>query len=252
MKERQRSLSITKKLSMALSALEGISDLHEEGVIHCDISLVNLMATDYKDGRAAVLDLGKAVFAKSRTTTGISPLLIQAPEVGGNEPYTNKIDVWPFAACIALFLCAPSTDSMRAGERATEPDCVQLQNFLIKLSVRKPYWRQTLELLMSMLNVDPADRSTSADALASPTWKAVWRAKERALQEGRDEMWEGDEPEYFRTWDKAPQSEGRQDFPRPSISGPGVPIGTACCKETSPVTWKVVRRVVLQMRALRM
>ena len=73
--------------------------------MHRDVSLKNILVMSENPHQAALCDYGKAVKSSQAFETKIGPIPFLAPEVGGSNGYTNKIDVWGvgIVGCFILF-----------------------------------------------------------------------------------------------------------------------------------------------------
>jgi serine/threonine protein kinase len=98
---------------------QAVNDIHERGVVHCDISPSNVMFTtgaqhgeeEEEEGSTVLLDFGSALAEQPRGarwyqrsnwgTTGFV-----APEVVAFGKCSHKIDVWSAGALIAFQVCS--------------------------------------------------------------------------------------------------------------------------------------------------
>ncbi|KAL8828632.1 MAG: hypothetical protein Q9170_006520 [Blastenia crenularia] len=144
--------------------LQGLCALHGEGYMHRDVSAKNLLLTSLRPPQAVLGDYGKAIKAASDRNPYIGPAHYCAPEVDGVGFYDNKIDVWSMG--VVLITALEPTLSRKSTEQFS--DWYDRTNMSLNNSVMdQDGWKVgAARMLMGMLTLDPAKRSSAAEALA--------------------------------------------------------------------------------------
>lgn len=157
------------RLSLLKDTLTGLNTLHKQGLIHRDITVKNLLLVTLSPPEAALCDFGITVEAEESTDTVIGPKCTLAPEVWGQRPYNNKVDVWSLAfAWVDTFKPGlPRPDQI---DHATHR---QIFNFIQSLLETRKILEKFAILLRQMLSWDPRERLSSEEALKHPCWKGI-------------------------------------------------------------------------------
>ena len=73
--------------------LKGLTEIHQEGLIHRDIKSGNILLT--MEGDVMLADFGVATHAKKTGATSfVGSLCWMAPEIGLQKNYDSKVDIW--------------------------------------------------------------------------------------------------------------------------------------------------------------
>lgn len=148
--------------------LEGIAWAHSHQILHCDVSLANVLVFPKKHICIGDWGLSKHV-AKDHCITDnfeVYALAYRAPEVLMRHPYGYPADVWALGACFfALVL-----NRFFVPVEGSAEDCLKaIQTFQWDspdfLEFEARVGPQGKALLRSMLEVNPRRRITAADAL---------------------------------------------------------------------------------------
>jgi dual specificity protein kinase YAK1 len=84
--------------------LEGLTELHKLGIIHCDLKPENVLVADLFSYRVKIIDFGSAVTKTMNSSHFyVQSRFYRAPEVILGIPYSSAIDIWSFG-CIAYEL----------------------------------------------------------------------------------------------------------------------------------------------------
>lgn len=112
---------MTERVQLVADAADAIASAHRQGIVHHDLSPMNLLVD--REGRTRVIDWGLALFTDGGSpppdgvrggTPGYTP-----PEVAQAGPPTPAVDVWSLGAILAMLASIPPPDG---GVEATAPD----------------------------------------------------------------------------------------------------------------------------------
>ena len=138
--------------------------MHQEGYMHRDVSVRNMLVMSMNPPKAVLCDFGKAIRAHTQKNPRIGPPNTLAPEIAedGSRPYNNKIDIWSFGwvCCYILF-----SDWRGMKHRADEDWIIDMRKLLADHGQIGPLESQFTELISMMINSDPELRPTAAGAL---------------------------------------------------------------------------------------
>ena len=82
--------------------MEGLSYLHDQGYIHCDVTCRNMFIM--ADGSGVLGDYGKILKEVATKSNRTGPAHTRAPEIDGIGLYDNSADVWSFGFAIMKIL----------------------------------------------------------------------------------------------------------------------------------------------------
>ncbi|CAH0026669.1 unnamed protein product [Clonostachys rhizophaga] len=163
----------TRKLFLQL--FKGIKYLHERNIVHRDIKPENILLVD-KNLHAKLADFGlaKIIGEESFTTTLCGTPSYVAPEIladSRRRRYTKAVDVWSLGVVLYICLCGfpPFSDELFSRDF---PYNLSQQIRSGRFDYPSPYWDSVgdpaLDLIDSMLVVDPEKRYTIDQCLAHP------------------------------------------------------------------------------------
>lgn len=180
--DREKTVSLEDRVTLCRKILQGVAGVHKRNIIHRDIKPENILL----DGETnpALCDFGLATTKDDRSHLGIKQNAgsaeYLAPEIHGRRVFTPKADVWAAGIVLYSLLCLAKLPWQFDGAVSKEemirhiptskswtppfPGAFSMQDGPLK------------ELLRGMLQVDPAQRLSSDQALALIT------AIERALK----------------------------------------------------------------------
>ena len=160
----------------------GLMELHEQGVIHRDIKLENILyknttLEDQHHLKVVIADLGVSVEERNKPTDPMYTQLYGAPEIIAIDPYNNpdiletapydhKVDIWSFGVLVYLMLSklqAPFSFVTGALSGEVEfPDAIWCH-----------ISDEAKDLICHILQPDPAKRPTLDEILLHPWFKLI-------------------------------------------------------------------------------
>jgi eukaryotic-like serine/threonine-protein kinase len=160
-------LELARTVALAGQIARGLDALHERGILHRDIKPSNVLLT--REGTAALTDFGLARMADSTRVTDEGVLLgtphYLAPELIAGGEATTQSDIYGFG-CL-LYECVTGRPPFYGATRPAEVGFAHLVEEPPDPRERCPELPEDLSLaLLSALAKDPAERPTSAMALA--------------------------------------------------------------------------------------
>ncbi|KAL8825516.1 MAG: hypothetical protein Q9170_007760 [Blastenia crenularia] len=163
-----KSFSPHELLDLYYGPLTGLSKLHEEGFMHRDVHLGNLLIISLEPCRAVVCDFGKAIQMGYDREGRLGPINTVAPEVDGSNFYNQKIDIWS----LAFSYCQLAFPSRYRGFDPTKPVSrgwlANMTSHLQQRALVSKRNKDQTNLLLQMLAWNPRDRISAADALTHP------------------------------------------------------------------------------------
>ncbi|MBE5932152.1 MAG: PASTA domain-containing protein [Lachnospiraceae bacterium] len=155
--KREKKLSVTKATNIIVAVLEALKEVHEDGIIHRDISPENIFIT--KAGEVKLIDFGAA----RNATTGLSKSLSVIVKQGYAPPeqYFSKgkqgtwTDVYATAATYYKMLTGITPDDSM--ERKGKDSLVPPSKLKVKLSKRQE------NALLNALELDVKNRTATVD-----------------------------------------------------------------------------------------
>ncbi|KAL8966776.1 MAG: hypothetical protein Q9183_003213 [Haloplaca sp. 2 TL-2023] len=140
--------------------LQGLKSLHGAGWIHGDLSSKNILFTLLNPPTTVLTDYGQAYRTAQdyRRTIGVERF--RAPEVDGEQGYTNKIDVWAAGLILCLMLLGEDIfrhlTEMEHGRGAAFK--AALDSRLDEVAERGPMEMWMADLTKTMVSINPDDR----------------------------------------------------------------------------------------------
>ncbi|KHN96321.1 checkpoint kinase 2-like protein [Metarhizium album ARSEF 1941] len=163
----------TRKLFLQL--FQGIKYLHERNIVHRDIKPENILLADRNlHVKLADFGLAKIIGEESFTTTLCGTPSYVAPEIiadSKQRKYTKAVDIWSLGVVLYICLCGfpPFSEELYSRDF---PFTLSQQIRSGRFDYPSPYWDSVgdpaLDLIDSMLIVDPARRFTVDQCLAHP------------------------------------------------------------------------------------
>ncbi len=159
--QREKKLSQSRVLEIAIQAVEGLKAAHAAGLIHRDLKPGNILLSN--EGTAKIVDFGLAMFAREAKGAGeiwATPYYVP-PEVLAHAPEDFRSDLYSLTA--TLYHCAtgrPACDKDTASIeqlRAAKAIPVVIKPAEVKLHP------ELCQMLMRGLKIKPADRYASYD-----------------------------------------------------------------------------------------
>ena len=167
--------------------LQGLKALHRAGWIHGDLSPQNILFALLNPPTTVLTDYGQAYRAAQDVEGNIGVERFLAPEVDGQQVYTNKIDVWAAGLILCLMLLGnevfrPLTETKHGREAAFK---AALDSSLDEVAQRGMMEEMMVKLAKSMVSVNPDDRPTIRQVCANlPDCKDQWSRPDETKDEG--------------------------------------------------------------------
>ncbi|KAI9166999.1 Eukaryotic translation initiation factor 3 subunit M [Paramyrothecium foliicola] len=171
----KQKLSEDECRKLFVQLFQGIKYLHERNIVHRDIKPENILMVD-KELHVKLADFGlaKIIGEESFTTTLCGTPSYVAPEIladSKQRKYTKAVDVWSLGVVLYICLCGfpPFSDELYSRDF---PFTLSQQIKSGRFDYPSPYWDSVgdpaLDLIDSMLVVDPERRFTIDQCLAHP------------------------------------------------------------------------------------
>uniref|UniRef100_A0A8C1XHP0 mitogen-activated protein kinase n=1 Tax=Cyprinus carpio TaxID=7962 RepID=A0A8C1XHP0_CYPCA len=190
---KMEKLSEDRVQYLVYQMLRGLKYIHAAGIIHRDLKPGNLAINE--ECELKILDFGLARQADSEMTGYVVTRWYRAPEVILSwMHYTQTVDIWSVGCIMAEMLLGKPL--FRGNDRIL-PLCRPLTRYIMRyLRILLPNVNpQGINVLESMLLLDPESRITAAEGLALPFFS-----------EFREPEEETEAPPYDHSLDEAEQS----------------------------------------------
>ena len=155
--------------------------MHQAGYMHRDVTARNMLIMSLEPPKAVLCDYGKTILANTHTDPALGPRNTLAPEVSDDSSslYDHKIDIWAlgWACCYMWFPHHPCLRSK--AERTFRMD---MQSAFTNYRLRGTLENLFVELVLSMLSWEPANRPSAKDALDHPCILAAMQWRPQAPQ----------------------------------------------------------------------
>lgn len=184
--DRNRTFSISQIRRVTIDLLSALAALHSLGIAHRDVKLENI-CWDEASGGVKLCDFGLAACVpRGGFIRAAGTRYTQAPEVGVTR-YGTAADIWSAGIVILIMLIRavpPFSDEkcrellvkrMRNLESKRDGDPLVV---LMSLKQRANTPRGLLDLLRTLLVIEPSNRSTANNALAHPWLSDVAEEKD--------------------------------------------------------------------------
>ena len=96
--------SALESLKLCQDLLHGLNAIHQNGWMHRDITVTNMLYFKGPPTEAALCDFGKLYFGKTDTDTSLAAWAYLPPEIvqGESKTYNQSIDIWMLAYALVL------------------------------------------------------------------------------------------------------------------------------------------------------
>ncbi len=173
----KNSLDDKQKYHIAQGLLRGLAAIHKVGIVHCDLSLSNLLVKKDPDNPnyyyAAITDFGLA-FTENDLRDAVTTYWYMAPELWGDKKKaTSKLDVWSMGCSLWKLMNYPK--NLPWIEKFPDPkeDSIEAykksEGFKILMDPKtfpEPNDQNTLAwIIWKMLRIDPEQRFSAEEAL---------------------------------------------------------------------------------------
>lgn len=95
-----QGLNYTYLKSLIKQLLEGLHELHKQGIVHCDLKPENILLDDVYNFKVKIIDFGSSTTKALSSIFYIQSRFYRAPEVMLGISYSSAIDTWSLG-CIA-------------------------------------------------------------------------------------------------------------------------------------------------------
>ncbi|KAK3341595.1 kinase-like domain-containing protein [Lasiosphaeria hispida] len=172
---KHQKLTESECRKLFIQLFQGIKYLHDRNIVHRDIKPENILLVD-QDLHVKLADFGlaKIIGEESFTTTLCGTPSYVAPEILAEtkqRKYTKAVDIWSLGVVLYICLCGfpPFSDELTTRDF---PYTLSQQIRKGRFDYPSPYWDSVgdpaLDLIDSMLVVDPERRFTVDQCLAHP------------------------------------------------------------------------------------
>lgn len=91
--DRGERLSLHNALALLADVIDGVSAIHDAGLLHCDLKPANVVVED-RTGRPVIIDFGLATHAENADARGGSPAYMCAERTTGEAPISVQSDIY--------------------------------------------------------------------------------------------------------------------------------------------------------------
>ena len=164
---KQKTMDENLVVKIIREVLKALNYVHSVGIAHRDIKLENvaIVENDLEVG-VKLIDFGLSCEYANGLFQKCGSLGCIAPEVFKSSGYNSKVDIFSTGV---LFYKLLTGKSLFPGETAQEIfDLNKKCELNLSCKSLKKVSKQTIDLLRSLLSVDPFQRCTAAEALAYP------------------------------------------------------------------------------------
>ena len=170
-KKRLTALPVSLVKSLLQQALQQLSHLHANGIIHRDIKPDNCLIDQM--GRLSISDYGYASQCqgspdKATFTGRYGSLCYMAPEVSRREPYSFKADIWSLGVMAYEMMTG---EELYLNDKLAEQiifDPTEYQEFKDTLATERRLDQLSVELIDRMIEEDCSKRMTAEELLNMP------------------------------------------------------------------------------------
>jgi WNK lysine deficient protein kinase len=152
--------------------LEGLKYLHEQGIIHRDLKCENIFIHG-DTSEIFIGDFGLSLRSeKGKSSVGTPEYM--APELFGDTPYDDKIDMYAFGMCMLEMLTLESPYS----ECSTIPQIYRkIINGILPESLIKVRDLNSRQIIIALLSFDQNKRPSAVDLLQNNFFKKIDESK---------------------------------------------------------------------------
>ena len=105
MEQEEACMSESQLRQLTTSMLQCVQEVHNKGVIHCDIKPENFLLASADGNAVKIIDFGLSSLVSARAHSyGFGSLFYNAPEVNLDAGYGMQIDIWS-VGCIVAEMC---------------------------------------------------------------------------------------------------------------------------------------------------
>ncbi|KAL9013513.1 MAG: hypothetical protein Q9173_001794 [Seirophora scorigena] len=189
-------ISVEQVVNLFRGPLQGLAALHRAGFMHRDIHRRNLLVMSVEPPRAVVHDFGISIQADFHQYRHLGPIATRAPEVDGLKYYTRAIDIWSLAFACCYSILPEDQDKTVRKETLNHTESINMQWHSSMKTLLSSYAKKgsaeglLADLLGKMLQWNPADRISAADAL-----------QHRSMHETKPALVQHNDGQDFADWD---------------------------------------------------